>query len=299
MAGSAPSNPLDPEPDRGLDAGAPPSGGAQDPLAVSGALRHQRLVRDLLPGATPPSFSFESLTRRPEQVGLDAARLGELVPAPAPMAPLTIPEDVAPVHAPVPLADDPLQPVAGPGIRVLGAYRGEGWPHTVEGAHLRHSVVERLARVAADLPEPFALAVFDAWRPLPLQAALFDSAYADPDLPPGFVAEADPDPTTPPAHLTGGTVDLTLSYDGIPLALGTPFDDFRSLAHADHLEQATPIDEASRVVRDLRRLLVASMAAEGFVVLHCEWWHFEHGTRYWAAVTGGTARFGPAALEPG
>ena len=295
MAGSASSNPFDPDAAGGDGA---PSRSAQDPLAAAGALRHQRMVRDLLPGATPPSFSFAALTRRPEQVGLDAARLADLVAAPAPMAALTVPDDIEPIGTPVPLAEDPLVPVARPGVRSLGAYRGEGWPHTVEGAYLRRSVVERLARVAADLPQPFALAVFDAWRPLPLQAALFDSAYADPDLPPGFVAEADPDPTTPPAHLTGGTVDLTLSYDGIPLALGTPFDDFRSIAHADHFEHATPIDEAQRVVRDLRRLLVAAMGAEGFVVLHCEWWHFEHGTRYWAAVTGGTARFGPAELDP-
>lgn len=299
MAGSAPSNPFesgsDPDP-----AGSPgPAGaGVPDPLTTSGALLHQRLVRDLLPGARPPSFSFGSLTRRPDQVGLDAARLAELIPASAPLPALTVPPTTEPVRAPVPLTEDPLMSVAGPGVRPLGAYRLEGWPHTVESAYLRRSVVGRLARVAAGLPDPFALAVFDAWRPLPLQAALHDAAYADPDLPPGFVAEPDADPTTPPAHLTGGTVDLTLSYDGIPLALGTPFDDFRPVAHADRFEQATPIDEAQRVVRDLRRLLVASMRAEGFVVLHCEWWHFEHGTRYWAAVTGGTARFGPAALEP-
>ena len=293
MAGSAPSNPFDP------DAGAPraePGSGPTDPLAVSGALLHQRMVRDLLPGATPPSFSFAALTRRPDQVGLDAERLAALGPAAPPIGPLVVPDAVAPVTDPVSLADDPLVVVEGPGLRALGAYRTEGWPHTVERAHLRASVVARLGRVAAALPEPLGLAVFDAWRPLPLQAALYDAAYADPELPPGFVAEADPDPSTPPAHLTGGTVDLTLAHDGIPLALGTPFDDFRSVAHADHFEHATPFDERHRVVRDLRRLLVAAMAAEGFVVLHCEWWHFEHGTRYWAAVTGGEARFGPAAL---
>jgi D-alanyl-D-alanine dipeptidase len=295
MAGSAPSNPFDP--DRGDQQGTGTTGaGPADPTAVSGALLHQRMVRDLLPGATTPSFSFASLTRTPDQVGLDADRLGALVPAPPPIGPLTVPAAVEPVTDPVPLADDPLAPIEGRGLRVLGAYRAEGWPHTVAGGYLRASVVQRLGRVAGALAEPFGLAVFDAWRPLPLQAALHTAAYADPDLPAGFVAEADPDPANPPAHLTGATVDLTLSYDGIPLALGTPFDDFRAAAHADRFEHATPIDERARVVRDLRRLLVAAMASEGFVVLHCEWWHFEHGTRYWAAVTGEAARFGPAAL---
>jgi D-alanyl-D-alanine dipeptidase len=295
MAGSAPTNPFDPERDDPAST-ARSTGGPVDPTAASGALLHQRMVRDLLPGARPPTFSFASLTRTPDQVGLDAERLSALVPTPPPLPALTVPDSTEPVTDPIPVADDPLVAIGAPRVRVLSAYRGEGWPHTVEGGYLRASVVERLVRVAGGLAEPFGLAVFDAWRPLPLQAALYDVAYADPDLPPGFVAEADPDPTTPPAHLTGGTVDLTLSYDGIPLALGTPFDDFRPVAQADRFEHATPIDEGQRVIRDLRRLLVAAMAAEGFVVLHCEWWHFEHGTRYWAAVTGGAPRFGPASI---
>jgi D-alanyl-D-alanine dipeptidase len=36
------------------------------------------------------------------------------------------------------------------------------------------------------------------------------------------------------------------------------------------------------------------MASKGFVVFDGEWWHFEYGTRRWAAITGGTPRFGPA-----
>src|SRR5690349_6343975 len=101
MAGSAPSNPFEPErPDRGVGA---PAAGPADPLAVSGALLHQRMVRDLLPGATAPTFSFTSLTRRPDQVGIDAVRLSELVPPPPPMGPLTVPDDVGVVAHPVPL----------------------------------------------------------------------------------------------------------------------------------------------------------------------------------------------------
>lgn len=301
MTDPGPSNPfeVDPGHDGTLD---PPT--TADPAALAGALVHQRRVAHLLPGATPPSFAFGSLTRRPDQVGLTAERLRELhgTAEVAPVGPLTVPATVPPVTEPV--DDDPLVPIAGPGLRVLGAYRTEGWPDTVAGGYLRASVVERLARVAASLPDPFALAVFDAWRPLALQAALFDAAYADHALPPGFVAEPDPDPATPPAHLTGATVDLTLSFDGVPLALGTDFDDFTAAAHADRFETdagaPTAIGvEAERrlVIRDLRRLLVAAMGAEGFVVLHNEWWHFEHGTRYWAAVTGATPRFGPAALD--
>ena len=304
MTDPGPSNPFGVDADRDGPHGAGARGGT-DPGALAGALLHRRRVAHLLPGAAPPSFAFGALTRRPDQVSLTADRLRALVQTTdlAPVGPLTIPPSVPPVTDPI--GDEPLVPIAGPGLRVLGAYRIEGWRHTVAGGFLRVSVAERLARVAAALPEPFGLAVFDAWRPLALQAALFDVAYADPTLPPGFVAEPDPDPTTPPAHLTGGTVDLTLSFDGVPLALGTGFDDFTTTAHADRFEDdagAPPAigAEAERrlVIRDLRRLLVATMASEGFVVLDCEWWHFEHGTRYWAAITGAAPRFGPTSLDP-
>ena len=151
--------------------------------------------------------------------------------------------------------------------------------------------MERLAHVADHLPAQLGLAEFDAWRPLPLQAELFHAAYDEPGLPPGYVADPDPDPATPPPHLTGGTVDLTLTLtltlDGVPLALGTGFDDFTALSpmHLEHLPGAS---------RDLRRLLYRSMRSAGFVVLHCEWWHLEFGTRRWAAITGNQSRYGPA-----
>ena len=83
-------------------------------------------------------------------------------------------------------------------------------------------------------------------------------------------------------------MDVTLTWKGRPLALGTPFDDFSDAAAADALE-ASPCSE-----RELRRLLYWTMRAEGFVVVDCEWWHFEHGTRRWAALTGHSPKYGAA-----
>jgi D-alanyl-D-alanine dipeptidase len=132
--------------------------------------------------------------------------------------------------------------------------------------------------------------VFDAWRPLALQAELYHAAYDHPGLPEGFVSPPDHDPRTPPPHLTGGTVDLTVTFDGIPLAPGAGFDDFTHRARADALEGEPGIDRA------VRRLLFWGMCEQDFVVLDCEWWHFEHGTRRWAAITGRPPRYGPALL---
>ncbi len=203
--------------------------------------------------------------------------IGELVePVDQPLAPPPSPDD------------DPLVPLEVRGVRTLGCYFHAGWTHARPVTLARSGVVDRLGRVNGSLPDGFGLAVFDAWRPLDLQAELHAAAYGDDRLPPGFIAEPDPDPTRPPAHLTGGAVDLTLTWRGAPLALGTGFDDFTPAAHA--------LAEESRPgpVRDLRRLLTAAMRSQGFVVLDLEWWHFEWGTRRWAAVRGGSVHYGAA-----
>jgi len=195
--------------------------------------------------------------------------------------PATMPP--APLHAD---GDEPLVRPDHRRIRLLAPYFHEGWQHARPDTWIRAGLAERLGAVADALPAGFGLAVFDAWRPLALQAELFDAAYGDNRLPPGFIADPDPDPTTPPAHLTGGAVDLTLTWHAAPLALGTSFDDFTALAAADALEWHPGTS------RDLRRLLIAAMRSAGFIVLDIEWWHFEWGTRRWAAIRGERCRYG-------
>lgn len=186
--------------------------------------------------------------------------------------------------------DEELVPLAHRRIRVLSNYWHAGWDAALPSTWLRAEAFDRLSHAAEHLPERLGLAIFDAWRPLALQAELYDAAYHEPGLPAGFVAEPIADPGTPPPHLSGGTVDLTLTLDGTPLALGTGFDDFTSAAFADSLEHVPG------AARELRRLLYSAMREAGFVVLHCEWWHFEFGTRRWAAITGNDPKYGPASL---
>ena len=101
------------------------------------------------------------------------------------------------------------------------------------------------------LPAGFGFSIFDAWRPMLLQQELFDatggaSAPADTWT---MVAPPSPDPATPPPHLTGGTVDLTLNWQGRALALGTGFDDTSPAA------ELAAFEEVPGPVRALRRLL--------------------------------------------
>ena len=196
--------------------------------------------------------------------------------------------------------DETLVLVEHPRIRCLNVYQRHGFPAAVGGCYLREAVAVRLGEVADYLPEPFGLAIFDAWRDPQLQGYLYDRVYGeDPavdGLPPGFVAQPSDDPRQPTPHSTGGTVDLTLSWNGTPLALGTDFDEFTELAFTDALE--SPVGDTARVARDLRRMLVSAMHTRGFVVLAREWWHFEYGTRLWSAVMDRPARYSQAARPP-
>lgn len=188
-------------------------------------------------------------------------------------------------------AGEVLLPVEMRRVRVIGAYWHTGWPFARAGAYLRERALHRLGAAAAALPAGFGVAVWDAWRDPRLQECLHDAAYSDPNLPPGFVSPPSTDPQRPPPHATGGTVDLTLTWHHVPLALGTQFDAFVPDAHAGALESVTD-DEPAALSRNLRRLLRARMVAAGFVQLNCEWWHFEYGTRLWAAVRGEPVQYG-------
>ncbi|MGI9604990.1 MAG: hypothetical protein ACR2P0_02505, partial [Acidimicrobiales bacterium] len=123
--------------------------------------------------------------------------------------------------APIDPSDEPLIPVAHTRIRVLSNYWHAGWSAAISSTWLRRSTFERLVAVAESLPPRWGLAVFDGWRPIELQQELFDAATEYP----GLMAPPSSDPSTPPPHLTGGAVDLTLTFDGTPLALGSGFDD--------------------------------------------------------------------------
>jgi D-alanyl-D-alanine dipeptidase len=175
-------------------------------------------------------------------------------------------------------------------IRTLNNYWHGGWKHAIAQTWLRHEVADRLGRLADGLPHPWGLAVFDGWRSTALQTELYETAIADPRVVPGFMAPPSTDPLLPSPHLSGGSVDLTLTYRGTPLALGCNFDDTTDRAYVISLEHT------NHPGRELRRFLFHEMAAHGFVVYPGEWWHFEYGTVRWAAVTGGQARY--AATHP-
>ena len=175
---------------------------------------------------------------------------------------------------------DPLVRVDGlhSRIEVVPHYQLGGWQYAIGDCWLRSEAARRLSTAVDRLPDPFGLVVYDGWRPRALQEELYQTALADPEIPEGFLAEPSRDDHRPAPHESGGAVDLALTVDGVPIAPGTDFDATTSVAFAAALENNPGHD------REARRLLYWAMRDVGFVVYQGEWWHFEYGTRRWAAI---------------
>ena len=144
---------------------------------------------------------------------------------------------------------------------------------------LREGAAARVSAAAESLPDGFGIVILDSWRTLEEQRALVEH-YGDGSAETGFVAPVSGD--RDPQHTTGGAVDLTLSWDGEPLALGTDYDAFSPEAAADAFER----EGADKQIRLLRRGFAEAMAKAGFAPYRQEWWHWSYGDDLWAGHNG-------------
>ncbi|WP_435747908.1 M15 family metallopeptidase [Nocardioides sp. SYSU DS0663] len=172
------------------------------------------------------------------------------------------------------------------------------------GALVRCSLAERLARADAALPAGFRLRVLEGHRSAAAQQAII-AAYAAQlrllhprlgrdraaleRLTSRFVAPLEVAP-----HVAGAAVDLTLvDATGAELDLGTPVDATPEESDGRCFTAAEDISAAARAHRDL---LGEALGGQGLVNYPTEWWHWSHGDRYWALVTGAPhALHGPIA----
>jgi D-alanyl-D-alanine dipeptidase len=141
----------------------------------------------------------------------------------------------------------------------------EAWLHREAFVRLEQAV----AALARRRPQ-WSLCIYDAARPLRVQAELFAQVLGTPQQ--AYVA----DPAQHSVHNYGFAVDVGLQDEnGQELDLGTPFDDFDSLAQpqleALHLSEG----RLSTRQRDLRIILRESLLAAGFSQHPMEWWHFD------------------------
>ena len=166
---------------------------------------------------------------------------------------------------------------------------------------LRSGAVVRLLRARAILQAAhpgWDLQIFDAWRPIAVQAFMVDHSLKT-ELAHGSPSQqADPawrrrverqvqhlwavpsrDPHMPPPHSTGAAVDLTLmNQNGEPVPTGSAIDALGPESHPDYFA----MDPRRSMAHHNRLRLRQAMLAAGFVMHPWEWWHFSFGDQLWA-----------------
>lgn len=160
----------------------------------------------------------------------------------------------------------------------------------------RKTVVKMLLQAEKLLPEGYYFKIYDAYRPIAVQQALWDyfrqqKVKENPNL-----SDAEIDKLTafcvsfpsynvlePSLHNTGGAVDLTIiNSNGNELDMGCEFDEFTDKAWTNHFEPDCYNGERNKTVRNNRRMLYNVMKAVGFTNLPSEWWHYDYGDDKWA-----------------
>lgn len=232
----------------------------------------------------------------------------------APIIEMPVPDWPVLSRIPIEGSDEPLVPLslAPPPIKVFPVYAKQGLPGAVNECYVRKGVYGRLLEAARALPDGMGLIILDGWRPWRVQQYLFDTLQEairahHPELGQEelisrtreFVSVPSREPEAPSPHLTGGAVDVTLSdADGLPLDMGTLFDEAVPASHTAYYETLETLTAQQRQVRDNRRLLYTVMHEAGFTNLPSEWWHFDAGDQLWAYYGHHeSAIYGPAELE--
>ncbi len=171
--------------------------------------------------------------------------------------------------------------------------------YAVKECYVREPVYEMLVKASENLPCGYKLRIWDAWRPLALQKELYEfyrqsviDTFSLSSLPAEkqnevvskYIAIPSENPLSPPAHTTGGAVDVTLTdEEGNELDMGTDFDDFSEKAQTDYFEKA---EFNGSKVQENRRILYKAMTDAGFTNLPSEWWHYDYGNANWAKYSG-------------
>ena len=209
--------------------------------------------------------------------------------------------------SPIPIEEcgEPLQDLPREFLRMEPhPYMALGAPYGASGNpfQLRQGVVQRLLKAQQRLSDhdpSLRLSIFDAWRPIAVQAFMVEHSIADlcrergVELMSGdafdrvvadvgrFWAAPSCDPATPPPHSTGAAVDLTLSSrEGIPLEMGGEIDAIGAISEPEHY--AGKEDPDARCWHQRRQLLADVMDASGFAQHPNEWWHYSFGDQLWA-----------------
>ncbi len=172
---------------------------------------------------------------------------------------------------------------------------------------LREDVVRRLLIAQEYLSKEnseFSLAIFDAWRPISVQAFMVEHAISQQCIARGvdpndqsqkfalgevieevekFWAPPCSEETMPPPHSTGAAIDITFVDSNLHLLdMGGDIDEIGPISSPDYYLVAARHDSQADVWHQRRLFLANVMIKAGFIQHPNEWWHFSFGDQLWA-----------------
>ena len=159
---------------------------------------------------------------------------------------------------------------------------------------VRRRIADKLVKIANKLPNGFKLLVWDSYRTVETQKALFDNYYNEferntnlegeelLEYTKKFVSLPSIDKSKPSPHNTGAAIDLTICDDNEnPINLGTYFDDFEEKAYTrfyeEKLENGEILTNEEEEILLNRRILCNLFEEEGFINYPYEIWHKSFG----------------------
>lgn len=141
-------------------------------------------------------------------------------------------------------------------------------------AYVHPSVAKSLKAALKQLKKVdpnYSFIIYDAARPVSVQRIMWKAVAGTKDE--KYVAR----PHRGGPHNYGIAVDISLTYKGVPVDMGTPFDTFSTDAHITAEKQLVKQGRISEQARLNRVLLRKVLTDNGFGTYRREWWHF---TRY-------------------
>ena len=182
-------------------------------------------------------------------------------------------------------------------LKVDLQYPKLNFKNAVNKAYIRTGTYKRLLKALEILPKEYGFKILDVWRPLALQKELYEK-YSNKiirdfnldklteiekrDFISKFISEPIDDKNYPPAHTSGGAVDLILiDSNENELDLGVKFDEFTKRSYTDYYEK----NDENEEIKYNRRILYNSMTLAGFTNLPSEVWHYDFGNKNWAYYT--------------
>lgn len=121
-----------------------------------------------------------------------------------------------------------------------------------------------------ELNPDFGFVIYDAARPLSVQRKMWQAVQGTPGV--NYVAP----PRRGGPHNYGVAIDICLTYKGVPMDMGTPYDTFTDDAHITAEQWLVKKGRISKSALTNRRLLRKVLTDNGFLTYSREWWHFEY-----------------------